>query len=110
LTVEDGVALVTDMESCLSLPYCTGQVPRHERIRVRNRTLANAAEIIEAEGHLARVIQHEMDHLVGRTYIDRLPTPEALDADAASHIARRARRTMEKLEVKAFSGSPLSRS
>jgi peptide deformylase len=107
--VEDGVPIATDAESCVSLPYCTGQVPRPEGVRVRNHTLDNSVECVEAEGRFARVIQHEMDHLDGKTYIDRLPTPDALDVGDLSHITRRAQRTMDKLEVKGLTDEAAAR-
>lgn len=61
-----------DWEGCLSLPGIRALVPRHDHIRVRyqNRT----GEWIEAEyqGFLARVFQHENDHLQGHVFLDRI--------------------------------------
>lgn len=61
-------------EGCLSIPGLRGLVPRHKRIGVRY--LDRRGELIEAEydGFLARVFQHEFDHLQGMVFVDRLET------------------------------------
>src|SRR5262245_20147277 len=59
-------------EGCLSLPEIEEEVERAERVRVRG--LAPSGEIveIEAEGYLARILLHEIDHLNGILLIDRI--------------------------------------
>ncbi len=59
-------------EGCLSVPALRGYVPRHTSIQVRYYTEQN--ELIEAEfdGFLARIFQHELDHLDGKLFIDRV--------------------------------------
>jgi len=59
-------------EGCLSIPGLRGQVPRHRKIGVRY--LSRTGELIEEEyeGFLARVFQHEFDHLQGVVFVDRL--------------------------------------
>lgn len=61
-----------DWEGCLSIPSFRGKTPRHSRIVVN--TLDRFAKPIQitAEGFHARVIQHEMDHLQGHVYMDRM--------------------------------------
>ena len=61
-----------DQEGCLSIPDFTEKVPRATRIQVRAQTLEGEAFELEAEDFLARVIQHEVDHLDGILFIDRL--------------------------------------
>jgi len=59
-------------EGCLSIPGLRGQVPRHRKIGVRY--LSRTGELCEEEyeGFLARVFQHEFDHLQGKVFVDRL--------------------------------------
>ena len=61
-----------DEEGCLSVPDVKGKVRRRERVRVEFRTLAGEKTGLDADGLLARVVQHEIDHLDGRLFIDRL--------------------------------------
>lgn len=61
------------IEGCLSMPGLRGVVPRFERIRWRAQDLDGNPIGGEAEGFHARVIQHEVDHLNGVLYIDRMP-------------------------------------
>ncbi len=59
-------------EGCLSVPGYTETVERAERIRVRALDLDGASREIEADGLLAVCIQHEMDHLEGKLFVDYL--------------------------------------
>jgi peptide deformylase len=59
-------------EGCLSLPEYYEEVVRPERIRVRYIDEFNELREIEAEGLLAVVIQHEMDHLEGVLFVDHI--------------------------------------
>ena len=61
---------VIDSEGCLSCPNLYGDVERAEKVRVRYTTRFNKVKELEAEGLLARCIQHELDHLNGRLFID----------------------------------------
>ncbi len=61
---------VVDTEGCLSCPDLFGDVERAEKIRVKYTTRFHKEKEIEAEGLLARCIQHEVDHLNGRLFID----------------------------------------
>jgi len=59
-------------EGCLSVPDYQAEVKRHEKITVRGLNLKGEEVEIEAEGLLAIVLQHEIDHLNGVLFIDRL--------------------------------------
>ncbi len=59
------------MEGCLSLPTLRGQVQRNEEVAVKATTPAGSEITIEAAGLLARVLQHEIDHLDGVLFTDR---------------------------------------
>ena len=59
-------------EGCLSVPGIYDGVERAERVRVRALDEHGQAREIEAEGLLAVCIQHEMDHLRGKVFVDYL--------------------------------------
>ena len=59
-------------EGCLSIPELKAEVKRPEKIMVSARTLDDEEIIIEDESLLARVLQHEIDHLNGILFIDHL--------------------------------------
>lgn len=59
-------------EGCLSIPDVREQVSRPDRIRIRYLTREFEERTIEAEGFLARVLQHEYDHLEGILFLDHL--------------------------------------
>ncbi len=59
-------------EGCLSLPGYMAIVPRARRVNVRAFNEAGELIEIEAEGWYARILQHEIDHLKGTLYIDRM--------------------------------------
>lgn len=59
-------------EGCLSLDGFSAMVTRHKRVRVRCLNQAGETVVIEAKGWYARILQHEVDHLNGTVYIDRM--------------------------------------
>jgi peptide deformylase len=63
---------VPGWEGCLSVPDLRGMVPRHRRVRLQALDREGVAIDLEAQGFLARVLQHECDHLDGRVYLDRM--------------------------------------
>jgi peptide deformylase len=66
----DGMQL--EEEGCLSVPGFTATVARPRRASVRGLNRHGQAHTIEGTGLLARALQHEMDHLDGRLFVDRL--------------------------------------
>jgi peptide deformylase len=67
-----------DYEGCLSVPDVYGKVPRHTKVRVRAQDEQGHSFRVTAEGFLARVFQHEIDHTNGIVFIDRIKDmPEA---------------------------------
>jgi peptide deformylase len=67
-----GKPAATYFEGCLSLPGFTALVPRAREVRVACLDHQGTSRIIEASGWYARILQHEIDHLHGRLYIDRM--------------------------------------
>lgn len=61
-----------DYEGCLSVAATYGKVPRHSKIRVRALDTSGNEVRFKAEGFLARVIQHEVDHTNGILFIDHI--------------------------------------
>jgi peptide deformylase len=61
-----------DTEGCLSLPDFTEKVARSFSIQVRARSMTGELFELEADDWLARAIQHEVDHLDGVLFVDRL--------------------------------------
>lgn len=59
-------------EGCLSIPGWVGDVPRFESITVKALNLENKEIRVKATGYFARVIQHEVDHLDGILFVDRV--------------------------------------
>jgi len=82
-------------EGCLSIPGYVGEVARHEQVVVKGLDEKGKTVRHKVEGYLARVFQHEIDHLDGILYTDRLTDPgtfqpvevgqeEAFEMEAAS--------------------------
>jgi peptide deformylase len=63
---------VAFFEGCLSLPGFLGMVPRAQKVSVKAWNHFGEPVHIEAEGWYARILQHEIDHLKGILYIDRM--------------------------------------
>jgi peptide deformylase len=67
-----------DFEGCLSVPNVYGKVPRHTKVKVKALNLAGKEFRVTAEGFLARIFQHEIDHCNGLVFIDHIKDdPEA---------------------------------
>ena len=64
--------LIDDYEGCLSVKNVYGKVPRYSKIRVRAINTDGQEVRFKAEGFLARVIQHEIDHTNGIVFIDHI--------------------------------------
>ena len=65
-------------EGCLSVPGYVGEVERFETVLVKALSINGRPVKLNARGFLARVLQHEIDHLDGVLYIDRLTSPDRL--------------------------------
>ena len=92
--VEDGI------EGCLSVPGWVGEVSRHSAVTVKGLDLRGQHVRIKAEGLLARVFQHEIDHCNGILFTDHIEDPDRIwpveegqeeAAEAAQEVPGRAR-------------------
>ena len=81
VTVLDG-PLAGFWEGCLSVPGKRGYVERPQHIRLEFMDLAAKLRSMEFDGFLATVCQHEIDHLDGMLYIDRVKEPDLLVSEA----------------------------
>ncbi|KPK11580.1 MAG: peptide deformylase [Acidithiobacillales bacterium SG8_45] len=63
---------VTGREGCLSVPDYTGNVLRADSVRVRAQDVLGGVQEIACSGFESRAIQHEMDHLDGKLFLDRV--------------------------------------
>lgn len=70
--VEDGI------EGCLSIPGYVGEVERSVEVLVRGMDIQGKKFRLRPKGYLARVFQHEIDHIEGVLYIDRLTEPDRI--------------------------------
>jgi len=67
-----------DWEGCLSLPDLRGKVPRYTEIQIQALDRQGKPRQLTAADFLARVIQHETDHLNGTVFVDRMKSFETL--------------------------------
>ena len=77
---------VLDWEGCLSVEGLRGRVPRWQAIQVTAFSAAGKKVRFKASGFLARVIQHECDHLQGKVFLDRMK-----DLSSLTYLSEMAR-------------------
>lgn len=84
-------------EGCLSVPGYTAMIRRCEKIRVRARDLQGDLQEFEADGLLAVCIQHEIDHLDGKLFVDYLsPLKRERIADQLRIMEKRGQRAPKR--------------
>jgi peptide deformylase len=77
-----------DEEGCLSLPGVTLNVTRHTRIHVKGFSAVGRPVVLREKGFLARILQHEIDHLNGVLIVDKgTPVVPIQEDNAASELA-----------------------
>lgn len=69
ITKSDGEDI--EVEGCLSIPGVTGYVKRYAQVQVQGLNEKGKPVKIQADGLLARILQHEIDHLDGILFIDK---------------------------------------
>ncbi len=108
--IVEGKGRVLGTEACLSLPGWIGEVPRYANVTVKGQTLDGKPTRIKADGMFARCLQHEIDHLDGVLFTDRvedlstlrkLPPREAAEAGevASSDVVHIADGALEVLNA-----------
>lgn len=77
-----------DEEGCLSLPGVTLNVTRHTRIHVKGFSAVGRPVVLREKGFLARILQHEIDHLNGVLIVDKgTPVVSIQEDNAAPELA-----------------------
>ncbi len=69
---------VTGWEGCLSIPGIRGRVPRYQAIEIEYTDRQGSLQKMEMTDFVARIFQHECDHLNGVMFLDRVETTQAL--------------------------------
>ena len=78
---------VVGIEGCLSIPGLQGEVERHEAIQIRGLNRHGSPTKLKVDGWMARIFQHEIDHLNGVLFTDRATRVWKLaDPEAASQV------------------------
>ncbi len=93
-------------EACLSFPEISGQIERAKSVIARAQTLEDGRIEIEASGLLGRAIQHEVDHLNGILFIDRMNS--AIKAALSSRLKRMQKETKRGQRVRVQDRQPLA--
>jgi peptide deformylase len=70
--VTSATGAISSREGCLSFPDQYEYIPRSEAVSVTYQDIEGQPKLIEATGLLAAVLQHEIDHLEGKTIVDRM--------------------------------------
>lgn len=81
-------------EGCLSFPDITADIDRAVSVRLEAQTLEGETVVIEAAGLLARALQHEVDHLNGILFIDRMSS--VAKASLSSRLKRLQKETARR--------------
>ncbi len=68
--------IITEPEGCLSVPDIYAKVPRYEIARIEALDINGNPIKTKVKGFLARIFQHEIDHLHGKLFVDRVENPE----------------------------------
>ncbi len=71
-------------EACLSIPGVVGDVPRATSLTMRGKSRRGRRVTVVADGLLARVLQHELDHLDGVLFLDRVRDPSTIRSVTAA--------------------------
>ena len=95
-------------EACLSFPEISGQIERAKSVIARAQTLEDDRIEIEASGLLGRAIPHEVDHLNGVLFIDRMNS--AVKAALSSRLKRMQKETKRGQRVRVQDRQPLASS
>lgn len=99
--IEIGPEKEIALEGCLSFPEISGDIERSAWAKVRGQTLSGDSIEIEATGLLARALQHEVDHLNGILFIDRMSS--AAKAALGSRLKRLRKETSVTSRAKSYS-------
>ncbi len=86
-------------EGCLSVPGYVGEVPRYTMAVVRGQDAYGRPQRVRAKDYLARIFQHEIDHLDGILFIDRVTDPSKIHRVTAEEAAEPTAEVKEALAL-----------
>ncbi len=99
IILKEGKAMTE--EGCLSVPEYTAEVPRFKKIKLQYQDINGLTQTLLAEDLFAIAIQHEMDHLDGKLFIDRL---SPLKKEMAQKKLRKDRAELDEMIMRGHSG------
>lgn len=73
--------MVKDWEGCLSVPGVRGWVSRHDCVDISYQDRYGESHQLQLNGFVARIFLHEYDHLIGKTFVDRVDTSAHIVAE-----------------------------
>ena len=73
--------LVKDWEGCLSVPGVRGWVTRHDCVDIKYQDRYGESHQLQLNGFVARIFLHEYDHLIGKTFVDRVESSDHIVAE-----------------------------
>ena len=79
--------MIVDTEACLSIPGYAGNVERYESLTVKGLNRRGQPVAIKAKGWLARIFQHEVDHLDGIVFTDRADTVWKIEGEPSQVVS-----------------------
>ena len=85
--VRNSEETVTGVEGCLSIPSLVGEVERYSMVQVRGQNRRGQPMKVKAEGWLARIFQHEIDHINGVVFADRATKVWKPEPDEVENLA-----------------------
>jgi peptide deformylase len=88
--VRHSAKLVTDWEGCLSIPGLRGRVPRYHAVEIEFTTRDGRRLRGKLTGFVARIFQHEFDHICGKVYLDRVQDTRTFVTEAEYRKLRHA--------------------
>lgn len=77
-----------DMEGCMSVPKKYGKVKRYEKVKVRGLDLKGRKLEIKAEGMMARILQHEIDHMDGKLFLSHVQEKDIYHLDKEGKLVK----------------------
>ena len=98
-----------DLEGCLSIPGVYAEVERAAQVTLRYQDLTGAEQQLVADGLMAKAVQHELDHLEGVLFLDRLPERQRRDVmeEHRSELAQLQRDARAHLKALSAANEPL---
>lgn len=86
----------SDREGCLSLPEISGEVKRAAKVKLNAYDLSGNLIQRDVDGFLARIVQHEIDHLNGLFFFDRMTADDRLELESALKSLENEFRNLQK--------------